>query len=573
MKKNVKMANVIAPMIWLCVLLICACSQQEYDVGVSLPDEVTNRDAQRFVEALNASTDQQPVFQSLTKDKQVYFEDIRLCNSSMHGMVFIVPFANEGAEMISGALYYPVGFTQLDNECVELNNKLKSPQVVTAETLNNDIPITQRFLYSNDFTILSDKGLQVDDGLKAYEFLKDSMMQLTQEQLPRTRFENPYTEGAKAVFKFSYTSSYMGTPDGNCHGVKHSTIEEWAKEALWRSDIPPSYCKVEKEWYENKIVIIIDCDILYRKCPDPREFAMHYSKMLQQVAIEHWINMIVQVTYQIHGTYRLGWGGGTGGSTGEHKPKPSDGPYADNYASGVIPKNAIPEECDSLPYSNKAKSAMKEMLDSLFSLKPYKGAKYNYIDFSQYKKIIKEHGNIEHASAVEVYDDNRHYMVEPEKGGLSDRAKYHYGPYTKYIIHNHPNFTPPSAKDLLNLCLAAASPECTNIRGSVVFIDENTYYALIINDRNKAATMFKEIENEVDDTTNDFKLDGKCGEVLRQYEHISTFKSSNETAIARLSTIINHFDGGISIVKCHIKDKSDYTTYGSEKISYKPIKC
>ena len=85
--------------------------------------------------------------------------------------------------------------------------------------------------------------------------------------------------------------------------------------------------------------------------------------------------------------------------------------------------------------------------------------------------------------------------------------------------------------------------------------------------------MFKEIENEVDDTTNDFKLDGKCGKILNQYRSINSFKSSDETAIARLSTIINRFDGGISIVKCHITDKSDYTTYGSEKISYKPIKC
>ena len=85
--------------------------------------------------------------------------------------------------------------------------------------------------------------------------------------------------------------------------------------------------------------------------------------------------------------------------------------------------------------------------------------------------------------------------------------------------------------------------------------------------------MFKEIENEVDDTTNDFKLDGKCSKVLELYKENLNFKSSHDIAIARLSTIINHFNGGISIVKCHITDKSDYTTYGSEKISYKPIKC
>ena len=141
-----------------------------------------------------------------------------------------------------------------------------------------------------------------------------------------------------------------------------------------------------------------------------------------------------------------------------------------------------------------------------------------------------------------------------------------------YRVSLNSYLTPPSAKDLLNLCSAAAGQECPNMRGSFVFIDENTYYALIINDRKKAAAMFKEIEYEVGEN-NDFKQDGKCGEILKQYKSINRFKSSDETAIAQLSTIINHFDGGISIVKCHITDRPDYTTYGSEKVSYKPIKC
>ena len=92
--------------------------------------------------------------------------------------------------------------------------------------------------------------------------------------------------------------------------------------------------------------------------------------MLHQVAAAHRVNMFIQVTYQVYGTYRLGWNRGTGGSTGEYKPKPYDGLYADNYASRLIPQSKIPEECDSLPYSNEAKSTMKEMLDSLVSLKP-----------------------------------------------------------------------------------------------------------------------------------------------------------------------------------------------------------
>ena len=543
-KQKVKMTNLVSLMIWVCVLLVCACNQLENDVGLSLPEKMTNKEAQRFIDALNASADQQPVFQSLTKGKQVYFEDIRLCNSSMHGMVFIVPFGNEGAGTVSGALYYPVGFTQLDDERVELDNKLKSHKWLQ---LNNDIPITQRFLYSNDFTILSDKGLQVDNGLKAYEFLKDSMMPLTPEQLPDTRYYNPYFGGSKVILTVDYSATYTGQPDGHAHGLYHGTVEEWAKEALRRTIINPFYCKIEKEWYRNKIEITIPCEILYDVSPGPRDFAMYYGNMLQNVVLGHHFAFFVQVTYRVSGEINWGRRGGTIGIVGEHKPEPNNGLYTDSYNLGVIPKSTIPEECDSLPYSNEAKNAMKEMLDSLFSLKPYKGAKHNYIDFSQFKKLVKEHGDVEHACAIEVYDENRHYMLAPEGGGLIDRAPYHYGPYTKYTLHNHPNLTPPSAKDLLNLCLAAASAECTNMRGSFVFIDENTYYALIISDRKKAAAMFKEIENEVADN-NDFKMGGKCGRILKQYEEINSFKSNDEIAIARLSTIINHFDGGISIV-------------------------
>ncbi len=570
MKRNVKKTNIVSPMIWLCVLLACACNQLENDAGLLLPDEVTNREAQRFIDALNASTDQQPVFQSLTKGKQVYFEDVRLSNSSMHGMVFIVPFGTEGT--ISGALYYPVGFTQLDDERVELNNKLKSPQVVTAETLNNDIPITQRFLYSNDFTILSDKGLQVDDGLKAYEFLKDSMMPLTQEQLPETRYYNPYLNGSRVIVTIDYSANYVGQPDGHIHGLYHDTVEQWAKEALRQTMINPFDCRIEKGWYQNKIEITIPCEQLYNVSSDPDSFVRYYGNILQGIAITHSFSFFIQTTYRVSGATYWDRRGGTIGIVGESRPETDNGPYTGNLDLGIIPKSTIPEECDSLPYSNEAKRAMKEMLDSLFSLKPYKGQKKNYIDLSQFKKLVKEHGNVEHVCVVNVYDDNRHYMLEPEGGGLVDRAPYTANFYTKYTLHNHPNLTPPSAKDLLNLCSDAAGQECPNMRGSFVFIDENTYYALIINDRKKAAAMFKEIEYEVADN-NDFKPDGKCGKILNQYRSINSFKSSDETAIARLSTIINYFDGGISIVKCHITDKPDYTTYGSEKVSYKPIKC
>ncbi|WP_044078364.1 hypothetical protein [Prevotella sp. oral taxon 317] len=570
MTRNVKKTNIVSPMIWLCVLLVCACNQLENDAGLSLPDEVTNREAQRFIDALNASTDQQPVFQSLTKGKQVYFEDVRLCNSSMHGMVFIVPFGTEGT--ISGALYYPVGFTQLDDERVELNNKLKSPQVVTAETLNNDIPITQRFLYSNDFTILSDKGLQVDDSLKAYEFLKDSMMPLTQEQLPETRYYNPYLNGSRVIITIDYSANYVGQPDGDSHGLYHYTVERWAEEALRQTMINPYVCRIEKGWYLNKIEITIPCEQLYNVSSDPRSYVMYYGNILRGIAITHSFSFFLQATYRVDGATYWDRRGGTIGIVGESRPETNNGPYTGNLGLGIFPKSKIPEECDSLPYSNEAKRAMKEMLDSLFSLKPYKGQKKNYIDLSQFKKLVKEHGNVEHVCVINVYDDNRHYMLEPEGGGLVDRAPYTANFYTKYTLHNHPNLTPPSAKDLLNLCSDAASQECPNMRGSFVFIDENTYYALIINDRKKAAAMFKEIEYEVAEN-NDFKMGGKCDRILKQYEHLNTFKSSNETAIARLSTIINHFDGGISIVKCHITDKPDYTTYGSEKVSYKPIKC
>gem|GEM_PF-6488467 len=36
MTRNVKKTNLVSPMIWLCVLLVCACNQLENDVGLSL---------------------------------------------------------------------------------------------------------------------------------------------------------------------------------------------------------------------------------------------------------------------------------------------------------------------------------------------------------------------------------------------------------------------------------------------------------------------------------------------------------------------------------------------------------
>lgn len=69
------------------------------------------------------------------------------------------------------------------------------------------------------------------------------------------------------------------------------------------------------------------------------------------------------------------------------------------------------------------------------------------------------------------------------------------------LIHNHPNGSPLSAKDIMTLL--SNMDGHPNLNTIMAWDDiTNTYYCATINDRKKAAEFYEEHKNEIDENTN-----------------------------------------------------------------------
>lgn len=563
------------------LIALVACSQREDYGNIGLEEVSTNADALQFIKAVNGDSKSLAVFKELTSGRHVFLSRIKLGGNSAHGIYYFVPFGEIGTGEVTGALYYPVDYTWISGERLKVNNKLGSPRVVDANAIEHEIPIGERFLYSHRFVEFeNENGIKVDNRLKAYEFLKDSTLYLEDSQLPVTRCYNPSSDEPMLIMEVKCDAGYVGQPDGVIYGLRNETFEKYAKEAMWRLGINERMCYFHSNWF-HWLEIAVPYGQMIKVCTGAREFVNIYSAMLSQIGFREHFQLNLQVTYREHGFGDShitpgAPGGGTHGHTGSTNDEESHGSYTDSWGTGQndkAGKSKIGFECDSITYSAEAKSSMRNIIDNLLGVKAFKLGPYDYIDFDEFCRIVKQKSDVEHASLVGLYDDNVYRMTRPETVDDAHRAPFSLRRSTCFILHNHPDCSPPSATDLLNVCEAAASEDCPNMQGTVVYVNDTTFYALIISDRVKAANMYRKIKDDVDFVTNDFKKGGMCEKILEGITTKSKLNSKDEKLISRLMMVNNYFDGGIRLVKCHRGKTAKYTVYGTEKKSYKTIKC
>ena len=150
-------------------------------------------------------------------------------------------------------------------------------------------------------------------------------------------------------------------------------------------------------------------------------------------------------------------------------------------------------------------------------------------------------------------------------------------------VHSHPfNRIPsPSPMDLLNLAHHATDSDMKYYAGSVVYCDSRQcFYTLLITDREKAANFYKVIKNEVDSTTNDFKRGGNIYKLIRHSNSLYKNYDSTYYLLAALSSVIEKYDAGVSIIKTTLTGGLKNCVYGvvriiddKKKEKYQPIKC
>ena len=213
-------------------------------------------DAERFISMINNQPDQLMEFNSVLKDNDVCYEQIKLMHNSADGMHFVIPVSNSYGQ-ITGAIYYPIKSSIAVNGLVKFDSyPLHNPRLVTSEIINNEIPITHRFLYSHMFESLSAKGLEVDTALMRYEFLNDSIISVPVSYT--TKRKAPSLLNRYLEVDINYEESYVGSLNGSINALSVETAKEIIKSALYDVGVGYFNCEIEHLPYNFTVRIPLE---------------------------------------------------------------------------------------------------------------------------------------------------------------------------------------------------------------------------------------------------------------------------------------------------------------------------
>nr|WP_315346856.1 hypothetical protein [Hoylesella enoeca] len=556
--------------ILLPVCLFYGCTQIEDGGMISISEGKTNKDAAKFIQTINNQPEQLAAYHRLLAGKKPLYNSVKLSYSTEYGMVYFIPFQDPSSQVISGAIYYPVEYEMREDDSVILKDALHSPKLVDADILNNEIPITQRFLYSHEFAHLAKNGLKTEKHLLDYEFLKDSAIAVDINNAPMTR-TYPFECIDLELF---FMADYFGHSSGIIYGVSTETIMEWARDIIRSMNREPNTCRFYVTGIRRASILIpLENDLgSYNSILG---FVETFIRNLKMKAFNRDFHLTVQYTFSIaqlsnyseHGGYIV-IPGGHSGATGSVETDNSN----DKDPSGKTAYDEFEKDCNSIQESEDLKTEIDSFMKILDSAKELKGTNYRYIEFSEFTDSVHRNNSIEYAVAVGLYDYGEKRISKIQTMHLPNKGTVSTQPSTIFTVHNHGNQTPPSPLDLKEVCEMATDTTRRNFKGYLIYADkDSTFYGLTITDREKAAKLFDSIKDEIA-PNNNFKEKGKCENYLESNESLYEGFSYNDVMIARLALVIKHFGGGIGITKYKKKAKNNITTYGIGK-NDKPVKC
>lgn len=234
------------------------------------------------------------------------------------------------------------------------------------------------------------------------------------------------------------------------------------------------------------------------------------------------------------------------------------------------PKEPVLDCKDTLMQRNK--QTLQELCNKLTQTEEFTYGRENLHKFSAFIDKVKSNRKIEWGTVLrdippgigvgiaDINTDNlpNKCQIDLLEKDLAARA----------LIHNHPNGSPLSAKDIMTLL--SNMDGHPNLNTIMAWDDiTNTYYCATINDRKKAAEFYDKHKNEIDENTNFWKNESTnpIGIFLKQEQ--TSFKSYKKDIVDLYSliSVLAFFDSGISIVK--IENKTN--TSGNVKTQVIPM--
>ncbi len=158
------------------------------------------------------------------------YEHVLQLTHACYGLCYFIPY---GKEQIKGAIFYPIKAILQEDGRYQTNGELDLPDNITTQRLNQEIRLTQRFLYSTLFKNLQSQKLQVEPGLvEMTNLLNEKVVPIPEEEssieIIKTKTNAPFIK-----FKLRYNVKYIGKDYSAVWGLHWERIRIYLSQAIW----------------------------------------------------------------------------------------------------------------------------------------------------------------------------------------------------------------------------------------------------------------------------------------------------------------------------------------------------
>lgn len=551
------------------IFLLSSC-QQEDDISFmkeSLSEAAANNaSAQKLLRLLEQQDGSIERLDRCLNEKHALFQYTTIGATTDFGVYYQIPYTNASGE-VTGFIVYPVDEQKQDLTSRKTDGILGNPVSVDGNYLNNDIPITHRLLYASPLIEMKKRSIHVDSSLTSFAerisvcpqklSSSDNIPQEDKQILTRT-----YIPGtAEGYVTIDYImGTYWGTnftdDEVTAYGFDINTFMTIVEKAFnhigyWR-------VKNISHFYYQKLVVvfnIMNADQVYANWHAfmdtvIREVKDEVFKKQFTVSMQYLISLPDKSQID---TPPSSGGGGAGSSGGNYTGGSSSGSSSDN--------DDLTQ--DTLRFVNDSLCPNKEYIDSVKAVFELLGKTigtigYGTKKYEEYLKVVKG-ADIEYSTSLHNYDGE--YAIDSIVKGEQYKVENITGKYSVSNIHNHPNNTPPSFRDILFTAKCAKDATLGMYKATFVYNDkDDSYYALYITDKNKAANFYDKYCNDLDENTNGIKRGKSLAKLVRNE---GQDYASNTKMLFYFNSLILSNNSGMGLFK--VKD-GKITSYNATKI-------
>lgn len=475
-------------------------------------------------------------------DNKPLFEGVRTGSAYDFGPYYAIPYQNEDG-VVMGCAIFPMDENVSDKEKRSIIGQLGVPVDLNESYLYGKIPTVRRALYSSRFIDWENMGLKVSPELTQFsKELNEHTVQLSTDEcsvLPQSVTRST-SYGTTVVWLNYDLESY--SVNGISYAMSIYTFMDIVKDKFDSPSTPTGPFHVETVdhyGYQMLRITMYVTDLDYYNRFKFETQVRNVLSWIKQEVMRRGFSVTMQYSYTLAPTPvsdkpqtssggSIYTGSGTGSSESEEKDEQDVKEFKLDCSQNT-----------NRQYADSVSAIMDKFTSTNTDTYP------NTMPYSEYLQKV-HNDSVEYSTCFSSYPDDGINTFSPAIRGDRYSVNNELSPSAVAEIHNHPNGTPPSFRDILFTAKNAMDSDLPKYKATFIYNqNDSSYYVLYIKDAQKAGEFYEKYKGELDEETNSYEIGGYLEDFLKS----KGIKNDKENFLYAMTAILGNMNTGISLHK------------------------